>query len=112
MVYLENIKIGDTVMIQHNNTYYKDIILRKLKTKVECKTGEFLIKDGKIIGKEDKIIIEMTDDVKTQILSQEYFLLLKNMQKMTFENNKSYEGFIQKVRNLYNANKKHNEKHI
>jgi len=110
MKFLENVDVGDTVWIKTVNNdkdtvYFDDIVIRKLKTKLETKTGEFLIKTGESIDN-NFIIIEYNDDIKYEILYNKYIKLIDKMKNMSFDNNKDYENFIEKVSNLYKAYKK------
>jgi len=109
MEFLENVNVGDTVWIKVINdkytVYFDDIVIRKLKTKLETKTGEFLIKTGESIDN-NLIIVEYNDDIEYEILYNKYMKLIDKMKNISFDNNKDYENFIDKVSNLYKAYKK------
>ena len=110
MEFLNNVEIGDPIWIKSisetgKTVYFEDVILRKLKTKIETKTGDFNTKDGSILDSDDmKYIIEYTDKVEKHILNQKYSEILTNMMDMVFDDNKIFSDYIQKVENIYKAN--------
>jgi len=112
MKFLENVEIGDEILVKRINaygdiSYYKDIILRVLKTKIVTKTNEFYTKNGESLENNEKIhntLVEYTDDVEEYMLREKYNSLLKSLSKMKFEDNKKFENFIDKIKNIYNAN--------
>ena len=112
MEFLENVDVGDTVWIKIINdkepVYFNDIVIRKLKTKLETKTGEFLIKTGESVDN-NFIIVEYNDDIEYEILYNKYIKLIDKMKNISFDNNKEYENFIEKVSNLYTAYKGKNK---
>jgi len=108
--FLNNVEVGDPIWIKSisetgKTVYFEDVILRKLKTKIETKTGDFNTKDGSILDSDDmKYIIEYTDKVEKHILNQKYSEILTNMMDMVFDDNKIFSDYIQKVENIYKAN--------
>ena len=116
MEFLDKLSIGDVVWVKTINSFgaetiYKDIVLRKLKTKIETRSGEFNIKNGEHLNNNQvgqvllKYIVEYTDEIEKNILNQTYQELLNEMSKLPFKDNKIFKSFIDKLKNLYNANK-------
>lgn len=111
MEFLKNAEVGDKIWIktveENEVFYYEDIILRKLKTKINTKSGDFSIDNGKSFSTDDSnaCIVEFTDDVKQFILHKRFITLIDNIKALSFSSNKVFEGFIDKLENLYNANK-------
>ena len=113
MEFLTEFKPGDKILIKSvfengKTEFYDDIVLRKLKTKIETKTGDFSTKDGNMIGNnvDERCIVKFSGEIENQILCQRYIDLLYEMMNITFKDNDTFKDYINKVENIYNANKK------
>ena len=113
MKFLENVEIGDIVLVRRSNaygdtSYFKDVVLRTLKTKIVTKTNEFYMKDGESLENTDKnhqTLVELTKEVEEEMLQVTFTDLLRQIGRMKFDNNQNFENFISKIKNLYQANK-------
>lgn len=113
MEFLEKVSVGADIWVHRVDSFgkelfYKDVVLRKLKTKLETRSGEFSITTGECFDNDEKkklTLVEFTEDVEKYVLDLKYFDLIKKLNDIDFNDNKMYNSFINKVENLYNANK-------
>ena len=85
--------------------------IMKIRAIVMEAAREFFIKNGEHLDNNQvgqsllKYLVEYTEEVEKGVLDQDYQNTLNEMSKLSFDNNQVFKGFIDKLKNLYNANK-------